>query len=102
MGHFSWQEVLTSASRRLDRLPVGRNLQIPWRCINTPSFLWYPSPLSSYIGMSGSAVVDIRDTYGLAFIGLLLSTLCVFSPPLPFALLIRPTYSLYGVTIIQT
>ena len=33
--------------------------------------------------MSGSAVADIRYTYGAAFIGLLLSTVCVFSLPSP-------------------
>jgi hypothetical protein len=52
--------------------------------------------------MSGSAVADIRDTYGIAFIGLLLSTVYVSSLFLLISLLIWSTRSLYGVTIAQT
>lgn len=58
--------------------------------------------LARHIDMSASAVADIRYTYGAAFIGLLVSTVCVFSfPSSNPTLIISPTYSLYGVTVTQ-
>ncbi len=61
--------------------------------------------LTRNIEMSGSAVADIRDTYGAAFIGLFLSTVCaLISLPFPIPLLSwrLGTCSLYGVTVTQT
>jgi hypothetical protein len=54
--------------------------------------------------MPGSAVADIRDTYGAAFMGILVSTVCVFSLLFhhPLADLAKMHISLYGVTLTQT
>jgi hypothetical protein len=62
------------------------------------------SSLTRYIDMPGSAVADIRDTYGAAFMGLLVSTVCVFSLLFhhPLADLAKMNISLYGVTMTQT
>jgi hypothetical protein len=53
--------------------------------------------------MKASAIVDIQGTHGAAFIGLLVSFMCVFKisfsfspPPLTW-----PTHSLLGMTAIQ-
>jgi hypothetical protein len=52
--------------------------------------------------MSGSATAEIiRNTWGIAVIGLAVEAVCAFSLCLPIPLLILPTHSLYGVTITQ-
>jgi hypothetical protein len=51
--------------------------------------------------MPGSAVVDIRETYGAALIGLSLSTVCVVSLLFSHSLAELANLSLYGVTMTQ-
>jgi hypothetical protein len=108
------QESLLMAGR-----PVGVSIQLDPSCLlnsafkygasRPPLFIRSPPPLSSttysltwHIRMSGSVVADIRDTYGIAFIGLLISAVCVLSLCLLISLLILPTHSLYGITLTQT
>jgi hypothetical protein len=69
---------------------------------HSPSFALFCHIQEWQIDMSGSAVADIRATYGIAFIGLLLSTVYVSTLFLLIPLLIWSTRSLYGVTITQT
>ena len=52
--------------------------------------------------MSGSAIADVQDTYGAALIGLLVSTMRVFSLFFLIPSLSYLIHSLYGVTITQT
>lgn len=56
--------------------------------------------------MAGAAIqaVDIQNTFGAAFVGLLLSAVYIFPLCLPIPSLTRSwrIHSLYGVTIVQT
>lgn len=52
-------------------------------CLPLP---FVPYRLARQVDMYGSAIADIRDSYGAALIGLILAAMCVFSslfPPLP-------------------
>ena len=52
------------------------------------SAICLPLPFAPYsparqVDMYGSAIADIRDSYGAALIGLILAAMCVFSSPFP-------------------
>ena len=57
----------------------------PSRGLPLPVFSVYTVSLDT-IDMSGSAVADIRDTYGVTFIGLFVSAVSVFSLSYPHPL----------------